>query len=220
MSNAYTGTGVTPETPKNLLLGAGTIHKGLKFENGKWNFEESLVGATSGGSKLSIKPETFTPELDNVMVKVKGMDFKMGETANIEINFAELSTDIIKTAVIGVISEANTLPDFDLIESSPVINEGDYWENVAFVGQKTDGTNIIAILDNAICTSGFEIDAKNKDTAKPKITFECTQKPDGDTRILPYHIYYPKAKQQTDEVKSKEEPQTNEAKNSQEQQEG
>ena len=206
MVNAYTGTGVSEKTPKNLLLGAGTIHKGLKYANGKWNFEESLVGATSGGSKLSIKPELFNPELDNVMVKVKGMDFKMGETANIEINFAELSADIIKTAVIGVISKNEELPDFDLIESSPNIQEGDYWDNVAFVGQKTDGTNIIAILDNVICTSGFEIDAKNKDTAKPKITFECTQKPDGDTRILPYHIYYPKTKQ-TNEVKNTEENQ-------------
>ena len=206
MVNAYTGTGVSEKTPKNLLLGAGTIHKGLKYANGKWNFEESLVGATSGGSKLSIKPELFNPELDNVMVKVKGMDFKMGETANIEINFAELSADIIKTAVIGVISKNEELPDFDLIESSPNIQEGDYWDNVAFVGQKTDGTNIIAILDNVICTSGFEIDAKNKDTAKPKITFECTQKPDRDTRILPYHIYYPKTKQ-TNEVKNTEENQ-------------
>lgn len=206
MVNAYTGTGASEKTPKNLLLGAGTIHKGLKYANGKWNFEESLVGATSGGSKLSIKPELFNPELDNVMVKVKGMDFKMGETANIEINFAELSADIIKTAVIGAISKNEELPDFDLIESSPDIQEGDYWDNVAFVGQKTDGTNIIAILDNVICTSGFEIDAKNKDTAKPKITFECTQKPDGDTRILPYHIYYPKTKQ-TNEVKNTEENQ-------------
>lgn len=209
MGNAYTGTGVSEKTPKNLLLGAGTIHKGLKYANGKWNFEESLVGATSGGSKLSIKPELFNPELDNVMVKVKGMDFKMGETANIEINFAELSADIIKTAVIGVISKNKELPDFDLIESSPDIQEGDYWENVAFVGQKTDGTNIIAILDNVICTSGFEIDAKNKDTAKPKITFECTQKPDGDTRILPYHIYYPKTKQTEIQVNSEQQTNVN-----------
>lgn len=213
MNDVFTGTGVSENTPKNLLLGAGTIHRGLKHENGKWNFKESLVGATSGGSKLSIKPEMFTPELDNVLVKVQGMDFKLGETANIEINFAELSTDIIKTAVIGVISDKNELADFDLIESSPNIQKDDYWENVAFVGQKTDGTNIIVILDNAICTSGFEIDAKNKDTAKPKITFECTQKADGDTRILPYHIYYPKAKQA-------EEPQVNEAENKEEQQEG
>ena len=190
----YSGTGVSASTPKNLLLGAGTIHKGLKFdkEKKKWNFEESLVGATSGGSKVTIAPEIFNPEIDNVMVAVKGMDFKLGEKASIEINWAELSAEMIRTMVIGQITSSEELADFDLIESAPEINEGDYWDNVAFVGQKTDKTNVIIILDNAFCTSGLEIDAKNKDTAKPKVTFECRQDPNGDTRILPYHIYYPK----------------------------
>ena len=193
MSDTYTGTGVTENTVKNLMLGAGTIHKGLKQISGKWNFKESLVGATSGGNKLTITPNIFTPEIDNVLVKTKGMDFKQGEKAQIEINFAEITAELLKTSVIGSIAEDSGLTDFDLIESSPVISSGDYWDNIAFVGQKTDGTNIIAVLDNALCTSGLELDAKNKDTAKPKLVFECTQTPEGDTRILPYHIYYPKS---------------------------
>ena len=49
--------GITADTPKRILFGAGTIHKGLKYTSNAWNFEESLVGATNGGSKLSIVPE-------------------------------------------------------------------------------------------------------------------------------------------------------------------
>ena len=49
--------GVSANTPKNILFGAGTIHKGLKYEGDKWNFDASIIGATSGGSKLSIVPE-------------------------------------------------------------------------------------------------------------------------------------------------------------------
>ena len=43
--------GITAETVKNIQFGAGTIHKGLKYTSGSgWNFEESCVGATKGGS--------------------------------------------------------------------------------------------------------------------------------------------------------------------------
>ena len=62
-------TGVTTGTPKNILFGAGTIHKNLEYraESG-WNFEESIIGATSGGSKVSIIPEFYDVEVDGVLL--------------------------------------------------------------------------------------------------------------------------------------------------------
>ena len=42
---------VTSTTPENILLGAGTIHKNLKWETNKWTGE--IIGATSGGNKVS-----------------------------------------------------------------------------------------------------------------------------------------------------------------------
>ena len=39
-------SGITAKTPENIMLGAGTIHKGLTNTDGKWNFEESLIGAS------------------------------------------------------------------------------------------------------------------------------------------------------------------------------
>ena len=88
-------TGVTANTPKNILFGAGTIHKGLKYEGSSRNFTESLVGATSGGSKLSIIPEVQKVEVDGAMVAAKGLTVKTGETATMEINFIELKTSFI-----------------------------------------------------------------------------------------------------------------------------
>ena len=80
---------------------------------------------------------------------------------------------------------------YDLIESKSNIEAGDYFGNIAFVGKKTNGTPIIVILDNAICTSGFDGEGKNKDKTVIKCTFECTQEINGDLTKLPYHIYYP-----------------------------
>lgn len=185
-------TGVTSNTPKNILFGAGTIHKNLKYTGSTWNFAESLMGATSGGSKLSIVPEVTQVEVDGALVKVKGLNVKTGETATMEINFIELTKDIIKAATIGAdgTSEDTT---FDLIESKAQIAEGDYFDNIAFVGKTLEGKSVIAILDNALCTSGFEQEGKNKEGTVGKYTFECHAEIGGDLDTLPWHIYYPKA---------------------------
>lgn len=185
-------TGVSANTPKNILFGAGTIHKGLKYTTNAWNFANSIVGATSGGSKLSIIPEVTKVEVDGALVAAKGLSVKTGETATMEINFIELTEDIIKSATLG---QAGTSDDtnYNVIVPKADIQEGDYWENIAFVGKTLDGENIIAILENALCTSGFEQEGKNKEGAVGKYTFECHAELTGDLDTLPWKIYYPKA---------------------------
>ncbi len=185
-------SGITAATPDNILFGAGTIHKGLKFNptTKVWNFVESLVGATAGGSKLSIVPDVQQVEVDGALVRVQGLDVKQGETASLETNFAETTPDVIKAAVIGQVGNSE-FAGYEVIESKSSITVDDYWENVAFVGKTLTGKPIIAILDNALCTSGMELEGKNKESAVGKYTFECTQKITGDHTKLPYHIYYP-----------------------------
>ena len=61
--------------------------------------------------------------------------------------------------------------------------------------------DIIAILENALCTSGFEHEGKNKDGAAGKYTFESYAEfgDSTDKDTLPWHIYYPKASTTTGE---------------------
>ena len=185
-------TGVSANTPKNILFGAGTIHKGLKYTTNAWNFANSIVGATSGGSKLSIIPEVTKVEVDGALVAAKGLSVKTGETATMEINFIELTEDIIKAATLGKDGTSDDT-NYDVIVPKADIQEGDYWENIAFVGKTLDGKNIIAVLENALCTSGFEQEGKNKEGAVGKYTFECHAELTGDLDTLPWKIYYPKA---------------------------
>lgn len=186
-------TGVSANTPKNIMFGAGTIHKGLKYAGSSWNFDDTIIGATSGGSKLSIVPEITNIEVDGALVKTKGLTVKTGETATMEINFIELTKDVIKAATIGADGTSDDASNYDVIESKANISTGDYWENIAFVGKTLDGKNIIAIMDNALCTSGFEQEGKNKEGAVGKYTFECHAELTSDLDTLPWHIYYPKA---------------------------
>lgn len=186
-------SGITNSTPKNIMFGAGTIHKNLKYDAEKhtWNFEESILGATQGGSKISIKPEFKDIEVDGAIVAVKGLKVKTGETATMEFNFLEVTQDILKMALVGTDGQSAD-EKYDLIESTAFITEGNYLDNVAFVGQTLDGRNIIVIMDNALCTSGFESNGKNKEAGVFTCTFECHADLDSDMDTLPYHIYYPK----------------------------
>lgn len=192
LGSEFKSSGVTDKTPGNIPFGAGTIHKGLKFDKDtkKWNFAESLAGATSGGSKFEITPEVKQVELDGALVAVAELDVKQGETATMEINFAELTPDIIKAAVIGQ-SVNSDIEGYSMIQSKSQIEKGDYWENIAFVGKTLTGRPIIVIMENALCTSGLSIEGKNKEAGVGKYTFRCSQSIDGDLTVLPYKIFYP-----------------------------
>ena len=183
--------GVSAKTIENIQFGAGTIHKGLKYTTNTWNFDESCVGATKGGSSLKITPSFYKIEPDGSTVAIKQFNKKIGEVATLEVNFLELTADLIKSATIG---QDGTSQDtnFNLIESKDAIAEGDYWENIAFVGETADGENIIVILDNVLCTSGLGLDSQNNAESVGKYTFECHADANESLTTLPWHIYYPK----------------------------
>ena len=187
-------SGVTANTPKSIMLGAGTLYKNLTYNadsaTNKWS--GTIIGATSGGTKLTITPELLDIEVDGVLVKAKGL---AGETATIETNMVELTKDWIKSIVIG---KDGTSADsrFDVIESDAHITDNSYIENFGYVGFMTDGTPIIVIFDYALCTSGMEAEGKNKEAAVLPATFECyADLAEGQTDTLPYHIYVAKATQ-------------------------
>lgn len=191
-------TGVTTGTPQSIMFGAGTFHKNLTYtpgtggSAGSWNFEASCIGATQGGGKLTITPEFVDVEADGALVLTKGLKVKCGETAQMETNVLELTKDILKSALIaddGTSEDSN----YDLIESKADIESGDYLDNIAFVGKTLDGRNVIVIMDNALCTSGFETEGKNKEASVLSYTFECHADLSGDLDTLPWYIYYPKA---------------------------
>lgn len=191
IGDEFKSSGITENTPKTVMLGAGTIHRGLQFSSGVWNFDDSLICATSGGSKLTIQPEFYDVPVDGALVKVKGLTVKVGETATLETNPIELTPDILKMALIGDESTSSTVTGYNEITSRAQIASGDYLENMGYVGKTIDGTPIIIVFDYALCTSGLELEGKNKEAAVPAFTFECFADLTSEADTLPWHIYYP-----------------------------
>lgn len=192
MSEVIPTSGITQDTPKNIVLGAGTIHKGLKFSGGSWNFMESLLCATSGGSTLEIKPDILDLDIDGATVKFKGGSVKVGETATLKVNAVEITPELLKQSIFAKEAADSNTTGYTELVSKAQIEDGDYFENLAYVGKRINGEPIIIIFDNALCTSGLSLEGKNKEMSVPEITFECYADTDqADKNVLPYHIFYP-----------------------------
>jgi hypothetical protein len=183
--------GVTTTTPENILLGAGTFHKGLKFADGAWS--GTCIGATSGGGKVAIEGEYLDIELDGALVLVKGLTVKQGGKASMEVNMAELSGDNIKMATNFKQGESDA-DGYDMFIDKPSIDAGDYLDNFGFVGKTANGAkDIIIIFESALCKSAFELEGKNKENSVLKLTLEAYAENAGDLDTLPVKIYYPTA---------------------------
>lgn len=185
--------GVTTSTPSNIPLGAGTWFKGLAYGEGGWN--GTVLGATSGGCSIKITPEVKDIEVDGAMALAKGLAVMTGGTGEAEVNFAELNKDILKMTTLGEVltsEDEGYVEGFDCIQTKNAIVEGDYVENLGFVGYTADGSKqIIVILDYALCKSGFQIDPKNKENSVVKATFTAYGGIDTDLDKVPIRIYYP-----------------------------
>ena len=185
--------GVTTETPKNILLGAGTFHKGLKWDTSTKAWTGTCIGATSGGGKVTIEGEYLDIEVDGALVLVKGLTVKQGGVASMEVSLIELSGDNIQMATNFKKGESDA-EGYDMFTDKEHIDEGDYVDNFGFVGKTANGAkDIIIIFESALCKSAFELEGKNKEASVLKLVMDAYAANDGDLATLPVKIYYPTA---------------------------
>ncbi len=181
--------------PAVSFIGLAASYKEPKVGDyvvGAWtDGEENVLGATNGGNKLSIVPEITPIEVDGAVVEIKGLNQKTGETGTLEVNLAQHSVESLKRAIVG--KEVDSLiKGYTQIQTKSLIELSDYLDNIAYVGTMTDGTEIIAIMENAICSSGLELEGKNKETAVVPTTFKATADfESGVYDTLPIYLFYP-----------------------------
>ena len=182
--------GITTETIKKLILGAGVIYKNLKYVENDWTGEP--LGATSGGIKFNWEAQWLDVEVDGATVLVKGVSKqKVGESASIEGQMTEMTEDILVTAL-HLVKSTSEDTNYVKYVSKENITEDDYLENIAYVGTLSDGKNIIIILPNALCTEAFELETKNAEQTTFTVKFECTADLENDSlNKLDIQLYYP-----------------------------
>lgn len=182
-------TGITAGTPSKILFGAGVYFHGLEYSETVAPTEEAIkaaiIGATQEGGTLTITPEFFAPELDGATVSVMELQQKVGETAQMDISFAELTADLMSKMAIGKVGAAE---NYDVVTSS-VLMKDHFYKGFGFYGEFLDGRPIIILFKNALCTSGFTTDSKNKTNSTFKGTMACQSDIEYGTTKLPYAIF-------------------------------
>ena len=184
-------TGITAGTPSKILFGAGVYFQGVNYSETVAPTEEeikaAIIGATQEGGTLTITPEFFAPELDGATVAVKELQNKVGEVAQMDISYAELTAELMSKMVIGAVSESSDKM-YDVVTSS-ILKSGHFYEGFGFYGEFLDGRPMIILFKNALCTSGFTTDSKNKTNSVFKGTMACQSDIAYGTTKLPYAIF-------------------------------
>lgn len=184
--------GITADTPKNIPFGAGAYYRGLKWNATSSKWEGTCVGATQGGSKLSIAGEYVELELDGALVNWKGQTIKQGGAVSMEINMAELTPENLQLGTHFKKAETSDANGYDLYVDKPDLEDGDYVENFGFVGKMAKtGKNIIAIMEHALCKEAFEFEPKAKENTVMKLKLDAYTDDMENLDTLPVKIYYP-----------------------------
>jgi hypothetical protein len=189
-------SGYTEKSSESFLIDAAVIYSNVAFSEAD-GFVGELLGATSGGVNLTIETAYRDREVDGTgHTRVKGLKALESAVGTATANVKELTAESIRKSLNGTIREAreDEAPSgYQVIESKRYVEGGDFLDNVAFVGVISGSTKpIIAILDNALCTTGLTIETEDNNEAVVEQTFEAH----ADTEQLqkdefPWRIFYP-----------------------------
>nr|DAV82503.1 MAG TPA: major tail protein [Caudoviricetes sp.] len=193
--------GMTRNTLERIWLGAGTIHKGLMLTTGsaggnaQFNFEKTLLCATSGGNSLEITSTLYDVPIDGVGIKVYGGVVKTGETGTMTINALDMTPELLNHALFSDLSDSQGAKDYLIGSTGQKIEEKHWIDNLAYVGETLkDRKPIVIIFEKAICTSGAKVDGKSFEASVLPLTFEAYRAYSDNDRMtgLNIRIYYPK----------------------------
>lgn len=193
--------GMTRNTLERIWLGAGTIHKGLTLTTGsaggnaQFNFEKTLLCATSGGNSLEITSTLYDVPIDGVGIKVYGGVVKTGETGIMTINALDMTPELLNHALFSDLADSQGAKDYLIGLTGQKIEEKHWIDNLAYVGETLKGRKpIVIIFEKAICTSGAKVDGKSFEASVLPLTFEAYRPYSDNDRMtgLNIRIYYPK----------------------------
>lgn len=192
---------MTRNTLERIWLGAGTIHKGLTLATGttggnaQFNFEKTLLCATSGGNSLEITSTLYDVPIDGVGIKVYGGVIKTGETGIMTINALDMTPELLNHALFSDLGDSQGAKDYLVGSTGQKIEEKHWIDNLAYVGETLkDRKPIVIIFEKAICTSGAKVDGKSFEASVLPLTFEAYRPYSDNDRMtgLNIRIYYPK----------------------------
>ncbi len=189
-------TGYNENTPKHYLVDAGSIYKNIVYDESTGEFNGVALGATSGGSRVTLTQEYRQVEIDGVFTTPVGSDILTKAGGKIEVGVKEVTAEAIRASINGTERDAESSEaptGYKIVEGKSKVEENDYIENLGLVGTLTGSDKpVIIVMSHAFCTSGLDFDTKDDDEAVIKMTFESrADAGEVQDRKMPVKIYYP-----------------------------
>lgn len=183
--------GITADTYKRFIIDAGAVYTGFT------GFASlgTLLGATRGGSQLTIEQEIKDMEVDGARGPVKGSRRITMIKAVLTVNFIEHTLVNLKRALVGSTSAAFET-NWDAVSRADFsIQDGDFMSDITIVGEVSGDSDGMAIkLNNVINDANFELTFADKEEGVIAMTFTAHFDPSNlgsGNDIEPWTIYWP-----------------------------
>jgi hypothetical protein len=194
---AISKIGYSETTKDNYVIDAGAVYKDLTFDATTGAvLSGTLLGATSGGSQVVVTQTMRKIEVDGVFADAVGQTVKVSESAEMTVNFKEITANLLKIALNGAI-DSSTNTKYDIISTKGSVDTGDYMTNIALVGVLTgegySGDPVVFVFENALSISGLNFKTVDNAEAVIPVTFRAHATAlDLQSRKTAVKIYFPK----------------------------
>lgn len=186
-------TGVTSESAKNYVIGAGIVGYNFKWSSTTKAFDFESFGATSGGTAIGLTTTLRQMEIDGVLSTPAGGDMIEETEGTMEINLLEATLDNIKRLIIAedVKGDGTSMPT----EATGVRPKGrvgmeDYIKDLVHISPLSDGGFLVIKFDYAIVTEGLEFNPQDGEDNIITATFAARTNPNIiDEASLPVTIW-------------------------------
>lgn len=152
-------TGLTSRTIKSLQLNAGVLL--TSYTKGEDISEEDILGATRGGGSFNAVPEIHQAAVDGAPTYTKGLERCDGWNVNLTFTMVEFTAAAIVRALgTGASSEVVESTDTKITAVTNILTT-DY-KDIYWVGDTSDGKNVVILVKNAMNTSGLALTLSDK----------------------------------------------------------
>lgn len=182
--------GITADTYKRFLIDAGAVYTGFTT----FASPGTLLGATKGGSQLTIEQEIKDMEVDGARGPVIGSRRITMVKATLTVNFIEHTLANLKRALVGsdsAVAEVN----WNAITRALIIEDADFLADITIIGEVSGDSDAMAIkLDNTIADGNFEVTFADKEEGVVTMVFTAHFDPvdlAAGTDTEPWTLFWP-----------------------------
>ena len=182
-------TGFTNNSTNHFIVDAGAVYLNVEFDETTGEFTGDLLGATSGGNEFVVNQEVREIEVDGLKGRGKGLQAVTFMNPDLTVNLKELSAKNLATIIAGgEVREGNEF--YDVLTSKGKIEDSDYIDSVALVGNVTGSDKpIVIVLYNVLSIEGLEMSFEDDNEVVVPVTFGGHY---DETQEVPYRIFLPK----------------------------